>query len=218
MKSVAVLGVVAVYVFFILPQVYRVVMKEFYNYVPPLVPDENVYSRGFLLEIVTALLLISFIFRHGLTLASSIQGIFLGQLILLAIIDFRYYLLPDMLTLTWLWLGLLVSALGFGIATDQAIFAASIGYSSLWLVNSVFKKIRGQDGLGQGDYKLFAAMGAWLGCGPLLTVLTVAASLGSLIGLIMVFHNKHGWDKPLPFGVFLVIGAYVEMLFNASIC
>lgn len=133
-------------------------------------------------------------------------------LMVLAWTDYHYYLLPDRLTLPLLWLGLLLNAFGLYVNPGQSILGAGIGYSSLAAVGLLFKLMRGKQGLGQGDYKLLAALGAWFGPYALLTVVLIASSLGSVIGLSLIMIKKQTWQKPLPLGVFLAVAGFIELL------
>lgn len=139
-------------------------------------------------------------------------------LIALAAIDLEHQLLPDGLTLSLLWLGLMFSASVGGFATPtEAIFGAVAGYGLLWLVFHAFFYLTGKEGLGYGDFKLLAALGAWLGWSSLPLVLFIGSVLGTLAGIFMIVVHKKGKDTPLAFGPYLAIGGWVALLWGQSI-
>lgn len=132
----------------------------------------------------------------------------LGAALLIALffIDLDAMLLPDSLTLSLLWLGLWFSLFSDTVTPRDAIIGASAGYLSLWTVFWGFKLLTGRDGMGYGDFKLLAAMGAWLGWQLLPVVVIVAAFSGALIGIIWQLLRPSQRGAPIPFGPFLIIG------------
>ena len=115
--------------------------------------------------------------------------------------------LPDSLTLPLLWAGLLAAATGLtGTPLPQAVWGAAIGYASLRLVYEIFLHLTGREGMGHGDFKLYAAIGAWLGWPALLPVLLVASVSGLVVGLMLKFYGRLGEQGQLPFGPFLALG------------
>ena len=134
-------------------------------------------------------------------------------LILLALIDSVHYLLPDCITLPFLWLGLLSNVCGLFISPGQAIMGAMAGYSSLWLIGTLYKLMRGTDGIGQGDYKLLALFGAWWGVYPLPIIVFLASVSGSVVAAINILRDRRGYHAPLPFGPYLVAAGLLVLLF-----
>lgn len=134
-------------------------------------------------------------------------------LLALSGIDARTMLLPDPLVYVVLWSGLLVSAGGWAhaIQPTAAITGAAAGYLSLWLVFWAFKIVRGKEGMGYGDFKLLAALGAWLGPTPLLSVVLLATISGALAGVGVLWRKGHA-ATPYPFGPFLAFAGFVELL------
>lgn len=150
--------------------------------------------------------------HFGLTFSGLAGALFLAALVVLALIDAKTFLLPDVITLPLLVLGFVVNAWGVFVPTDTALVGALLGYSSLWCVNRGFKWVRGQEGMGHGDFKLLAAEGAWLGRVDLPDIILIAACLAVFFGFIRIVFGKADLDTPLPFGPFLAIGGAVVLL------
>jgi leader peptidase (prepilin peptidase) / N-methyltransferase len=135
-------------------------------------------------------------------------------LLALALIDWDTTVLPDVLTLPLLWAGLLVSALGWlpGLPLLQSLWGAAAGYLSLWCVYIFFKLATGKEGMGFGDFKLLAALGAWLGWQAILPIVLMASVLGAAVGLVMKATGSLRGGRFVPFGPFLAGGGVVVML------
>jgi len=167
-----------------------------------------------LLEILTGLVAVLSLWRFGLswqTLASFGLG---ATLLALGFIDARTRLLPDAITLPLLWAGLLVNLGSVFTTPESAILGAAGGYASLWLVYWVFRLATGKEGIGYGDFKLFAALGAWLGWQALPSILLVAAVAGAVAGIGAMLSGWVKREEPLPFGPFLAAAAGLSMLGN----
>lgn len=148
-----------------------------------------------------------------------------AALIALAAIDFDCRLLPDEITLPLVWAGLLLNAwgnmgggasVGFASAID-AVFGAACGYGSLWLASTAYRLTRGREGMGAGDYKLFAAIGAWLGWQVLPMVGLLAALSGILIGVIALITRGVGRDYHIPFGLYLATAGWIALLWGRQL-
>jgi leader peptidase (prepilin peptidase)/N-methyltransferase len=133
-------------------------------------------------------------------------------------IDLDTQLLPDSLTLPLMWLGLLAAAtLGRGPATipvdlKSAVLGAVFGYLSLWSVYQLFRLCTGKEGMGYGDFKLLAALGAWLGWQMLLPVILFAAATGAVVGILLIVLRRRGRDVPIPFGPYLAAAGWLVMM------
>jgi leader peptidase (prepilin peptidase)/N-methyltransferase len=170
-----------------------------------------------LLEILTALLAVLTLWRFGLSW-QTLCGFGLGSTLLaLGFIDARTGLLPDAITLPLLWTGLLVNLGSVFTTPESAILGAAAGYLALWLVYWIFKLVSGREGIGYGDFKLFAALGAWLGWQALPAILLVAAMAGAVTGLTAMMLGWIKREEPLPFGPFLAAAALLMLLGNLSI-
>jgi leader peptidase (prepilin peptidase)/N-methyltransferase len=137
---------------------------------------------------------------------------FAAALVALAGIDWDTTLLPDNLTLPLLWAGLVASALGWTIALPDALWGAVAGYLSLWSVYWLFKLTTGKEGMGFGDFKLLAALGAWLGLKMVLPVVLAASVLGAIVGIAMKMASTLREGRYVPFGPFLAGAGLAVML------
>lgn len=170
-----------------------------------------------IVEFVSGLLAALVVFKFGFSWALAGGLIFVWTLLVLSLIDFDTQLLPDNLTLPLLWLGLLFNL--FGIYTDlnNAIIGAMIGYLSLWSVYWGFKLLTGKEGMGYGDFKLFAAFGAWFGWKMLLPILLLSSLVGAVIGIGMMLILGHDKNIPIPFGPYLAGAGLIALFFGQPI-
>jgi leader peptidase (prepilin peptidase)/N-methyltransferase len=130
-------------------------------------------------------------------------------------IDWDTTLLPDDMTLPLLWAGLLLAALKVSnVSLESAIWGAAAGYFSLWLIYWVFKLVTGKEGMGYGDFKLFAALGAWLGWQALIPIILMASVIGAIIGIALKFSSKLREGGYIPFGPFLGLAGFSAMFFG----
>jgi leader peptidase (prepilin peptidase)/N-methyltransferase len=140
---------------------------------------------------------------------------FAAALLALALIDWDTTLLPDDITLPLLWAGLLASMAGFtGVPLASAVWGAAAGYVSLWAVYWLFKLTTGKEGMGYGDFKLFAAFGAWFGWQALVPIILMASVIGVIVGLALKFSNGLREGGYVPFGPFLAGAGFTAMLFG----
>ncbi len=165
-------------------------------------------------ELATGLLFAFCLVRWGLSVTALVWCVFAALLLALACIDQATQFLPDDLTQPLLWLGLVTAALGWnpGLPLAQALWGAVAGYLSLWLVYHLFKALTGKEGLGHGDFKLLAALGAWLGWVALPSVVVVASVSGALWGLAQRATGRLKAGEPMPFGPYLALGGFLAML------
>lgn len=162
-----------------------------------------------LVELLTALLSAAVAWRFGPGLLTVAGLVFTWMLIAAAGIDFRTQILPDQLTYPLLWLGLLLSLVPMFVEPEQAIAAAAIGYLSLWSLFWLFKLLTGKEGMGYGDFKLLAALGAWMGPVALLPTMLLSSLIGALVGLTLIALRRHQRDVPMPFGPFIAAAGWV---------
>jgi len=142
---------------------------------------------------------------------------FCATMLALALIDFDTQLLPDGLTLPLLWAGLLVNIWGVFAPLQDAVIGAAAGYLSLWTVYWGFKLVTGKEGMGYGDFKLLAAIGAWLGWQALPLVILLSSLAGAVIGIALIAAARLGRSVPMPFGPYLVIAGVVALVWGDSI-
>ncbi len=174
----------------------------------------SISARYPLVEIATACLFAFAAYRLGFGAASFAAFGFIAALIALTGIDLDTQLLPDDITLPLLWAGLLFNAFGTFTDLKSAVFGAVAGYLSLWLVYQGFKITTGKEGMGYGDFKLLAALGAWLGWQMLPLTILLSSFVGALIGIAMMVFARHGRDVPIPFGPYLAIAGIVAMFWG----
>ena len=138
-------------------------------------------------------------------------------LLALTVIDLDHRVLPDEITLPGLWLGLLINIPGVLTSLRSAVLGAAVGYLSLWSLYHLFRLVTGKEGMGYGDFKLYALLGAWLGLARLPLVILVASALGSIVGLGLIATRRLRSDTPIPFGPFLAAGGLVSLLAGHAI-
>ena len=165
----------------------------------------SISPRYPLVELITGVLFALCGYRFGLTPTGALWAAFAALLICQFLIDFDTQFLPDSLNYTLLWLGLIGAAMGWtGVALNSAVWGAVFGYLSLWLVYHGYRLVTGKEGMGYGDFKLLAALGAWLGADYLIAIILVSSLVGAVIGLTLRFAGKLAHkDIPIAFGPFL---------------
>jgi len=174
---------------------------------------EPIGARYPLVELLTGVLFAACAWRWGMTGTALAWCGFAATLVALAGIDWDTTLLPDDLTLPLLWAGLVGAALGLtDVAVTDAIWGAVAGYLALWAVYWAFKLVTGKEGMGYGDFKLFAALGAWFGWQGLLPVILLASVAGIVAGLAMKAASRLRQGGMVPFGPFLALGGLAAML------
>ncbi len=155
--------------------------------------------------------------RYGATLAAVGAMVFCWSLLALTAIDFDTQLLPDDITLPLLWAGLLVNLGATFVPLQSAVIGAVAGYLALWLVYWAFKLATGKEGMGYGDFKLLAAIGAWLGWQKLPMVILLSSVVGAAIGIALIVFTRHGREKPIPFGPYLAIAGAIALFWGEAI-
>lgn len=179
--------------------------------------QEPISSRYPLIELLTAALSLYAAWHFGPSLTLIFSLLALWLLICLVFIDLDCQLLPDNLTLSLLWLGLIANTQSLFIPINTAVFSAVLGYLSLWLFVQLFYLITGKTGMGNGDFKLFAAFGAWFGWTLLPIILFLASLMGAVSGLIYLKLNNKPKDTPIPFGPFLCISGLIVLFWGQKI-
>jgi len=168
-----------------------------------------------LVELVTAALFAWCVWRMPGSLGGLAWCGFAAALLALALIDWDTTLLPDDITLPLLWAGLLASMAGFtGTSITSAIWGAVAGYCSLWAVYWLFKLTTGKEGMGYGDFKLFAAFGAWFGWQALIPIILMASVIGVIVGVALKINSKLREGGYVPFGPFLAGAGFTAMVFG----
>jgi len=167
-----------------------------------------------LMEILTAAAFVILFMTFGLSWTALAAAFLTGSLMVLAVIDYRYHVLPDSITLSMLWLGLLVNLGDMFVPINAAIIGAVTGYLSLWLIFQVHKLLTGRTGLGYGDFKLLALLGAWMGWEALPLIVVIASVGGLIYALYQYFRKQLTRHTPLPLGTFLAIAGWCVLIFR----
>ncbi len=170
-----------------------------------------------LVEALTGLLFGLAAWRFGFSLASIGALLFIAAAIALTFIDFDRQLLPDDITLPLVWAGLLFNLDATFAPLSQAVIGAAAGYLSLWSVYWLFKLATGKEGMGYGDFKLLAAIGAWLGWQMLPAVILLSSFVGAVVGIILIVLARHGRNVPIPFGPYLAAAGLIALFWGKQL-
>jgi len=163
-------------------------------------------------ELVTGLISGLLVWTFGSGWAGLGTLLFAYLLIAMTCIDYDTKLLPDDLTYPLLWAGLLININGTFVPLQDAVIGAAVGYLVLWAVYWLFKLVTGKEGMGYGDFKLLAALGAWLGWAMLPTIILLSSVVGALVGIGLIVFAKRGRDNPIPFGPYLAAAGLIALL------
>lgn len=168
-------------------------------------------------ELLTGILtvMVAWYFGYGV---AALAGIALTwSLIALSFIDFDRQLLPDDITLPLLWVGLLLNVFAVFTPLSSAVIGAASGYVFLWLVYQLFKLVTGKEGMGYGDFKLTAALGAWLGWQSLPLIILLSSLVGAIVGIAFIVFLGHDRRMPMPFGPFLCAAGWIALLWGDTL-
>ena len=168
-------------------------------------------------ELLSGVLCVGAAFRFGATPELLFAMVFIWIMIALAFIDLDTQLLPDNLTLSLLWVGLLANLDGRFATLESAVIGAAAGYLILWTVYWAFKLLTGKEGMGYGDFKLLAAIGAWLGWQALPLTIILSSAVGAVVGIGLIVFARHGRNVPIPFGPYLAAAGLLALFFGDSI-
>lgn len=177
----------------------------------------SISARYPLIELCSGILSVVIAITFGVHILTALALVFTWMLLALTFIDYDEQLLPDDITLPLSWLGILVNS--FGLITDlqSSVYGAVFGYLSLWSVYIVFKLITGKEGMGHGDFKLLAALGAWFGWQSLTIIIILSSVAGCLYGLIVFLFFRNQSGKPFPFGPFLAVAGWIYLISGDTI-
>jgi leader peptidase (prepilin peptidase)/N-methyltransferase len=170
-----------------------------------------------LIELATGLMTLSLAWFFPLSPALLGAMLLTWALIALTMIDIDHQLLPDDITLPLLWLGLLFNVFGTYTSLSNAVIGAMAGYLSLWSVYWLFKLATGKEGMGYGDFKLLAALGAWLGWQALPLIILLSSLVGAVVGIFLMILKRRGRDVPIPFGPYLAAAGWIALLWGDRI-
>jgi leader peptidase (prepilin peptidase)/N-methyltransferase len=175
-------------------------------------------------ELASGVLSAAVAWHFGFGLVAVAGLVLTWFLLALTVIDLDHQLLPDTLTLPLVWLGLLLSlahnpdaGMHLPVAPADAIIGGAAGYLFLWMVFQLFRLLTGKEGMGYGDFKLFGALGAWLGWQMLPLILLLSAGVGAVVGVALILVRRHGRDIPIPFGPYLAGAGWVALLWGSDL-
>jgi len=178
---------------------------------------QTISVRYPLVELLTGVLSAYVVFHFGWSLQSLLGLIFTWVLIVLTFIDFDHKLLPDDIVLPTLWLGLAISLIPIFANAQNALVGAIAGYLVFWIVFQVFKLLTGKEGMGHGDFKLMALLGAWLGWQFIPQIVLVSTLAGSIIGISLMVFKKASRDLAIPFGPYIAIAGWIALIWGRDI-
>lgn len=170
-----------------------------------------------LVELFTGLLTAAAAWHFGYGLTAIGAAIFIWAMIALTFIDFDSQLLPDSITLPLLWLGLLLNIDGTFTSLTDAVIGAAAGYLCLWSVYWLFKLATGKEGMGFGDFKLLAAIGAWLGWQMLPLTILLSSLVGAVVGITLIVASQQGRSVPIPFGPYLAAAGLIALFYGQEL-
>ena len=177
----------------------------------------RISARYPIVEATTAALSAWVAWRFGFGIAGLAALVFTFVLVALTFIDADTTLLPDSLTLPLLWAGLLLNTQGTFVPLVDAVTGAAAGYLILWSIYWLFKLATGKEGMGYGDFKLLAALGAWFGWKMLLPILLLSSVVGATVGIALLALARRGRDIPIPFGPYLAAAGFIVLLYGQAI-
>ncbi|MRI33703.1 prepilin peptidase [Endozoicomonas sp. OPT23] len=169
------------------------------------------------IEIVSALLAVTTGVYFGATIQTALVCLFGWTLLTLTMIDYDTKLLPDSLTLPLLWIGLLANSFELFTSLQDAVYGAIAGYMFLWTIFWLFKLLTGKDGMGYGDFKLLAAMGAWMGWQALPIVILLSSVVGIVFFVVLMLFKKLQRTDPIPFGPYLAAAGFIAMIWGEQL-
>ena len=170
-----------------------------------------------IVEVISGILSAYAAWHFGFGIAALAAIVFVWALIALTFIDFDTQLLPDDITLPLLWLGLLLNLNDAFTSLPNAVVGAAAGYLALWSVYWLFKLATGKEGMGFGDFKLLAAIGAWMGWQMLPLVILLSSLVGAVVGIVLIVFAKHGRHIPIPFGPYLAGGGLIALFWGQTL-
>ena len=180
---------------------------------------KEISKRYPITELICGLLTMFLAYYFQLTSTSFVLIVLMWSLLTIAIIDLNHHLIPDEITQPLIWVGLIVNSgdIIAGVNLSESVLGAILGYISLWTVNWFFKIIRKQEGMGHGDFKLLAAIGAWLGWQSLFATIIISSLTGAVSGIFMITFFRKNKSQPIPFGPHLSVAAIIFIVWGTQI-
>lgn len=178
---------------------------------------EAISIRYPLVELACGLFSAVIAWQFGVSWEALAMLVLTWGLLSMSLIDADHQILPDVIVLPLLWLGLILNSFGFFTSLSDALWGAVIGYMSLWSIFWLFKLITGKEGMGYGDFKLLALIGAWGGWQVLPLTILLSSVLGAVIGIIILRLQRNGYNKPIPFGPYLAAAGWLALIWGEQI-
>jgi len=178
---------------------------------------QKISPRYPVVEALTGLAFAVVVWKFGITEQALYALVFTGFLVAMSGIDVDHQLLPDNLTLPLMWGGLLLSLNSTYVDLESSLIGAAAGYLVLWLIYHLFKIATGKEGMGYGDFKLLAAIGAWMGWQVLPQVILISSLVGAVTGIFMLLFNRNRRGEPIPFGPFLAAAGWIALIWGDQI-
>lgn len=179
--------------------------------------ENKISLRYPLIEMVSGISVVIVAYYFGVSTQALFALFLTWSLIALSMIDFDHQLLPDDITLPLLWLGIIINIFGLFTDIESSILGAIFGYGTLWSVYIIFKLVTGKEGMGHGDFKLLAVLGAWFGWQLLPLIIILSSLVGAVIGISLMVFKSHNRNTAIPFGPYLAIAGWVSMLWGPYI-
>ena len=177
----------------------------------------SISSRYPLIEALSGLLVLIVAWQLGFTIQAAFAILLTWILITLTFIDLDHFYLPDNLTIPFLWLGLLINIDATFVSLSSAVIGATAGYLSLWSIYQLFKRLTGKEGMGYGDFKLLAMLGAWMGWQMLPVIIILSSLVGAIVGISLILFKNHQRSQPIPFGPYLAAAGWIALLWGPQI-
>lgn len=179
--------------------------------------EAGISIRYPMIELVTGIMTLALVIYFDASPALLGAMLLTWALVALTMIDIDHQLLPDDITLPLLWLGVVFNLNGTYVDLQASILGAIIGYLSLWSVYWLFKLLTGKEGMGYGDFKLLAALGAWLGWQSIPLIILLSSVVGAVVGIALMAIKRRGKDIPIPFGPYLAMAGWITLLWGDQI-
>jgi leader peptidase (prepilin peptidase)/N-methyltransferase len=174
----------------------------------------SISMRYPLVELLTGVISLIIGWHFGVSL-QALAGLFFSWCLIAASgIDLDHKLLPDTITLSLMWLGILLSLFNIFIDLETSVIGAIAGYGCLWSIFIMYKLVTGKDGMGHGDFKLLAALGAWCGWKMLLVIVLTSSLVAAIVGILMIILSKTGRNTQIPFGPYLAVAGWISFLWG----
>lgn len=178
---------------------------------------EKISIRYPLIEMACCILTVLVAVHFGVTPQVLLAMLFTWSLLAMSLIDYDHKILPDDITLPMLWVGIIANMFGMFTDIESSLYGAIFGYLSLWLVYMLFKILTGKEGMGFGDFKLLAMLGAWMGWQFLPLIIIASSLFGTIVGGGLILLKSHNRAQPIPFGPYLALAGFISLLYGQDL-